>query len=267
MDTENRATPFAEEIAEIENRRGTRNLFFLVGGLLGLILLVVVVIGVRERIRLAREAARPQTEDVILGEYVGLAGNQALFAANGELSYVEGIGQAEVGDQTSFVRRLRYDEFGNADTLPPGITHWSLRESDSLPYVVEPIENPLIGVTPDRYREVLIANLSRGDYGSEGPNDWEPLEQDEDRVQVTGRIDQIDSSVYLVSEPSRIRLQGVEGLSPIDSLEMVWATGAGGTLTAYGRITSTPSPRANDPALFVITLSAVHPPMPEAPTP
>jgi hypothetical protein len=267
MDSENRATPFDEEIAEIENRRGTRNLFLFVGGILGLILLFVVVVGVRERIRLAREAARPQTEDVALGTYVGLAGNQALFAVNDELSYVEGIGQADVGDQTSFVRRLRYDELGNADTLPPGISHWSLRESDSLPYVVEPIEDPLIGVTPDRYRVVRIGNLSRGDYGSEGPNDWEPLEQDEDRVRVTGRIEGMDSSVYLVDEPSRVRLQGIEGLSPIDSLEMVWATGAGGTLTAYGRITSTPSPRANDPALFILTVSAVHPPMEEAPAP
>jgi hypothetical protein len=89
------ATKFEQEIEEIENRRGIRNLFVVLGGLVTVILLVIVVVGARERARLAAEAARPKFEEVVLGRFVGQASNQAVFAEGQRLNYVEGIGQAE----------------------------------------------------------------------------------------------------------------------------------------------------------------------------
>ena len=121
------ATKFEEEIAEIENRRGTRNLFLVLGGLLVAILLVVVVVGAREHARLAEEAARPKFEPVVLGRYVGMASNQAVFAEGQHLNYVEGVGQAEMGPSTTFVRALEYDAAGNPAPAPEsGLTRSSV---------------------------------------------------------------------------------------------------------------------------------------------
>ncbi|MGH7572048.1 MAG: hypothetical protein ACREMK_09430, partial [Gemmatimonadota bacterium] len=101
-----------EEIAEIENRRGTRMVFLVLGAVLGLILLVVVLYGIRERARLRALEARPKTAEVALGSHVGTMSNTAVFSDGQRLSYVEGVGDATVEDAT-FVRSLEYDQAGN----------------------------------------------------------------------------------------------------------------------------------------------------------
>jgi hypothetical protein len=251
-------TKFEEEIAEIENRRGTRTLFLVLGGALAVILLVVVVYGAKQRARLAAEAARPKFEEVALGRYIGQASNQAVFAEDQRLNYVEGIGEAEVGATTTFVRPLEYDLAGNPVAAPEGAFFWSLESSDSLPYVIEPVLNPLTGVNPSDYRLLDLSALSPTDYGAGGPNDWGALQEEGTQVRVTGNAAREEGAVYLVAEPSRARLQGIEGLSALDSLEVAWATESGAPLSAFGRISSTP--RAGDRALFVMTVSAVQPP-------
>lgn len=253
------------EISEIENRRGKRALFLVLGGLLAAILLVVVVFGARERSRLAAEAARPRFEEVVLGRYIGQASNQALFAEGQRLHYVEGIGEAELGGTTTFVRPLEYDAAGNPVAAPEGTFFWSLESSDSLPYVVEPVVNPLTGVSPADYRALDLSALSPADYGAGGANDWQPMEEEETQVSVTGTATREEDALYLVDEPSRARLQGIEGLSALDSLEVAWATESGSPISAFGRISSTP--RGGDEALFVMTVTAVQPPAPAAPAP
>lgn len=251
------ATKFEQEIAEIENRRGTRNLFLILGGVSAAILLLIVVVGARERSRLAAEAARPKFEEVVLGSYVGQASNQAVFAEGQRLNYVEGIGQAEMGSTTTFVRPLEYDATGNPVPAPEGAFFWSLESSDSLPYVIEPVVNPLTGVNPADYRSVELSALRPTDYGAGGPKDWGLFQEEGTLVSVTGTATREDGSVYIVDEPSRVRLQGIEGLSSLDSLEVVWATESGAPLSAFGRISSTP--RRGDIALFVLTATAVQP--------
>jgi hypothetical protein len=258
MATEPGSTKFDAEIAEIENRRGTRALFLVLGGLLGLVLLVIVIVGARERSRLAAEAARPKFEEVVLGRYLGQASNQAVFAADQGLNYVEGIGENEIGSTTTFVRALAYDAAGDPVPAPEGTFFWSLESADSLPYVIQPVVNPLTGVNPADYRQLDLASLSAADYGTGGPNDWTQLQDQGTQVAVTGTAAREDGSVYLVADPSRVRLQGIEGLSSLDSLEVAWATADGAPLSAFGRISSTP--RAGDTALFVMTVSAVQPP-------
>ena len=258
MATEPGSTKFDAEIAEIENRRGTRNLFLVLGGLAALVLLGIVIVGARERSRLAEEAARPRFEEVVLGRYLGVASNQAVFAEGQRLNYVEGIGENEVGATTTFVRPLEYDAAGVVVPAPEGTFFWSLEAADSLPYVIEPVVNPLTGVNPGDYRPIDLATLSLADYGSGGPNDWGPLQEEGTQVAVTGAATREDASLYLVAEPSRVRLQGIEGLSALDSLEIAWATAEGAPISAFGRISSTP--RGGDSALFVMTVSAVQPP-------
>lgn len=252
------ATKFEQEIAEIENRRGTRNLFLIIGGVAAAILLVIVVFGTRERSRLAEEAARPKFEEVVLGRYVGQASNQAVFAQGQRLNYVEGVGQAELGPATTFVRPLEYDLAGNPVPGPEGAFFWSLEASDSLPYVIEPVVNPLTGVNPDDYRSIDLSALSPSDYGAGGPNDWGLFQEEGTPVSVTGTAARADGAVYIVADPSRVRLQGIEGLSALDSLEVAWATETGAPLSAFGRISSTPR-GGGDSALFVLTATAVQP--------
>jgi len=251
------ATKFEEEIAEIENRRRTRNLFLILGGLVAAILLVVVIVGARERARLAEEAARPKFEEVVLGRYVGQASNQAVFAEGERLNYVEGVGESEVGPTTTFVRPLEYDAIGNPLPAPEGVFFWSIESADSLPYVIEPITNPLTGVNPADYRHLDLAALRPTDYGVGGPNDWGLFQEEGTLVSVSGTAAREDGAVYIVDEPSRVRLQGIEGLSALDSLEVDWATESGAPLSAFGRISSTP--RGGDSALFVMTATAVQP--------
>lgn len=258
MATEPGSTKFDAEIAEIENRRGTRTLFLVLGGLLGLVLLAIVIVGARERSRLAAEAARPKFEEVVLGRYLGQASNQAVFAGARGLNYVEGIGENEVGATTTFVRPLAYDAAGVAVPAPEGAFFWSLESADSLPYVIEPVVNPLTGVNPADYRQLDLASLTAADYGAGGPNDWARLQEEGAQVAVTGTAAREEGAVYLVADPSRVRLQGIEGLSSLDSLEVAWATADGAELSAFGRISSTP--RGGDAALFVMTVSAVQPP-------
>ncbi|CAN5867283.1 hypothetical protein BH20GEM1_BH20GEM1_04300 [soil metagenome] len=252
------ATNFDAEIAEIENRRGKRILFLTLGGVLGLILLLVVVFGARERSRLAEEAARPRFEEVVLGRFVGQASNQAVFAEEQGLNYVEGIGESEIGSSTTFVRAIEYDPAGNPVPAPEGSFFWSLEASDSLPYVIEPVVNPLTGVSPSDYVALDLGTLSLADYNSGGPNDWAPLQEEGEEVSVTGRATREDDTVYLTRGTGRARLQGIEGLSALDSLEVAWATESGAPLSAFGRIASTP--REGDNTLFVMTVTAVQPP-------
>jgi hypothetical protein len=252
------ATNIDAEIAEIENRRGTRNLFLVLGGILGLILLLVVIFGARERKRLAAEAARPKFEEVVLGRYIGQASNQAVFAEGQRLNYVEGIGESELGSSTTFVRALEYDAAGNPVSVPEGTFFWSLESADSLPYVIEPVINPLTGVSPSDYQALDLSTLSLADYTSGGPNDWAPLEEEGTEVSVTGNATREDDTVYLTAGEGRARLQGIEGLSALDSLEVAWATETGAPLSAFGRISSTP--REGDQTLFVMTVTAVQPP-------
>ena len=249
-----------EEIAEIENRRGIRNLFLILGGGLGLLLLVVVVLGARERVRLREESARPQTEIVEMGRHVGTVSNTAVFASDDRLQYVEGVGDAPIEAGTTFARRLEYDTAGQPDELPPQITHWSLDSSDSLPYIVEPVLNPLTGVSAADYRDLALGSLRREDYGSGMPNDWRALEREGTNVSITGQAQRAEGAVYLTADPVRVRLQGIEGLSSLDSLEVAWATANNAPLSAFGRISSTP--RGGDAALFVMSVDAVEPPSP-----
>lgn len=260
MAPDDRAPRFDDEIAEIENRRGNRNLFMILGGLVGVLLLGIVVVGLGERGRLAEEAARPRSEPIEVGTLVGRIGGTAIYARGEELFYVEGIPQdVELSAQTTYVRAITYDPLGTPDSAPAGTMHWSIVRTDSLPFVVEPVTNPLTGVNPTEFRELDAGSLSTADYRSGGPQDWYPLEQEETRVRVTGRAAAEADAAYLVDDSSRVRLQGLEGLSGIDSLEFAWAAQAGAPLTAFGRITNTPA--SGDP-LFVLMISAVHPPAP-----
>lgn len=252
------ATNFDAEIAEIENRGGKRTLFLVVGSVVGLLLLLIVIFGWRERARLAEEAARPRFEEVVLGRYVGQASNQAVFEEEQSLNYVEGIGESEIGASTTFVRAIEYDPAGNPVPAPEGTFFWSLEASDSLPYVIEPVVNPLIGVSPSDYVELDLGTLSLADYNSGGPNDWGPLQEEGEEVSVTGTASREDGTVYLAGGSGRARLQGIEGLSALDSLEVAWATESGAPLSAFGRIASTP--REGDDTLFVMTVTAVQPP-------
>jgi hypothetical protein len=252
------ATNFDAEIAEIENRRGKRTLFLVLGSVVGLLLLLIVIFGWRERSRLAEEAARPRFEEVVLGRYVGQASNQAVFEEEQSLNYVEGIGESEIGASTTFVRAIEYDPAGNPVPAPEGTFFWSLEASDSLPYVIEPVVNPLIGVSPSDYVELDLGTLSLADYNSGGPNDWAPLQEEGEEVSVTGAASREDGTVYLAGGSGRARLQGIEGLSALDSLEVAWATQSGAPLSAFGRIASTP--REGDDTLFVMTVTAVQPP-------
>lgn len=266
MATEDRENRFEEEIAEIENREGKRNLFLVLGGIVVVFLVVIVIMGARERARQAEIAARPGTEPVELGEHVGTVANTALFSVGDSvLYYVEGIGDAEITSETAFARPISYTEAGVPDTVPPGVTHWRLAQTDTLPYTVEWVTEPLIGVTPTDYRELALGSLRPEDYGSGGQMDWRPLEQGDERVRVTGRAVREDASVYLREDSVQVRLQAVQGLTAVDSLELAWATESRAPLTGYGRISRTPrGERAEIPTLFVLQVNAVHPPLPEA---
>ena len=259
MAAEEPKTGFEEEIAVIENRAGTRRLFMMVGGAIGVLLLAVVVLGARERVRLARESARATTAEVVLGRYIGTASNQAVFAQEGALAYLEGVGDAEIGPATRFVRTLAYDAQGNPVELTAEVRYWKLESADSLPYMIEPMDNPLIGVNPSQFREIQLGALTAADYGTGGPRDWRSLEEEGADVRVTGRASRSDGAVLLTEGSSGVRVQGVEGLSPLDSLEVAWATESGAPLTAYGTISS--SPRTD--VLFVLIAEAVHAPEPE----
>lgn len=259
MDSENRAHRMDEEIAEIEDRRGKRNLFLTLGGIVGVLLLVIVIFGWRERARIAEIEARPQTEAVELGNLVGTSANTAVFSRGDRLSYVEGIGEASIDADTRFVRRITYSPVGEPDTIPSSIVYWSLAESDSLPYVLEPVTNPLTGVNPTDYQELELASMRAADYGTGGPGDWRSLEQEGENIQVTGEASREEEEVYLTSDSVRARLQGIEGLTAIDSLEVSWAIENNAPLTAYGRITNTPR-RPTDATLFVVTVNSVQPP-------
>lgn len=256
MSPDPHATRLDDEIAEIENRRGTRTLFLVIGAAFALLLLVVIVYGAKERARLRAEEARPKTSELALGQHLGTVSNTAVFSDGQRLSYVEGAGETAM-ENAAFVRPLEYDQAGNPVELPAGITHWSLAEDDSLPYVVEPILNPLTGVNPGDYRSLDLGGLESSDYGTGGPADWQPLEREEANVSVTGRPVGEGGSVYLTADDARVRLQGLEGLSGLDSLEMAWATRSGGPISVFGRIISTP--RGADP-LFVLLVNAVDPP-------
>lgn len=245
-----------DEIAEIENRRGTRTLFLALGGFFALLLLVIVVYGAKERARLRAEEARPRTAELEFGRHLGTVSNTAIFSDGQRLTYVVGVGEAPL-DNASFVRALEYDEAGTAIELPGIITHWSMQQRDSLPYVVEPVLNPLTGVTLSDYRSLDLASLDASDYGTGGPADWQPLEREETNVSVTGRVQRTAEGVSLTAGDSRVRIQGIEGLSGLDSLEMAWATANGTELSVFGRIGNTP--RGGDP-LFVLMISAVDPP-------
>lgn len=245
-----------DEIAEIENRRGTRTLFLALGGLFGLLLLAIVVYGAKERARLREEDARPKTAELELGRHLGTVSNTAVFSDGQRLTYVEGVGDAPL-DNASFVRALEYDQDGTPVEFPATITHWSIQQKDSLPYVVEPVRNPLTGVTLSDYRALDLASLKPSDYGTGGPADWQPLEREETNVSVTGRVERTAEGVSLTAGDSRVRIQGIEGLSGLDSLEMAWATANGTELSVFGRIGNTP--RGGDP-LFVLMISAVEPP-------
>lgn len=263
MAQKDRGTRFDEEIAEIENRRGDRNLFLGLGGAVLAILLVVVVLGARERMRLAEEASRPLFEPVELGGLVGVAGNVAVFARGQSLYYVQDIGGAEFTSDTDFVRRIEYDPLGQPDTIPPGTTYWSLVESDTLPYVVERVANPLTGVNPAQYQAMAVGSLRPEDYGAGGPKDWRLLELEETRVQVTGRASREADNVFLVADSVRVQLR-LSSISAIDSLEVAWATENEARLTAYGQITESPraTRRGEIPTLFVLLVNTVHPPPP-----
>lgn len=259
MDSENRAHRMEEEIAEIEDRRRKRNLFLALGGIVGAVLLFIVVVGIRERARIAEIEARPKSEPVELGTLVGTTANTAVFARGDRLSYVEGIGDADVSADTRFARAISYDAAGTPDTLPSDVYYWTLAESDSLPYILEPVTNPLLGVTPSDYQELDLGSMRASDYGSGGPGDWRSLEQEGQNVRITGEASREDSSVYLTADSVRARLQGIEGLAGVDSLEVAWAIQNSEDLTAFGRITSTPR-RPTDNTLFVMTINSVHPP-------
>lgn len=247
-----------EEIAEIENRKSNRTLFALLGGVVLLLLAGIIVVGSGERARLAEIAARPKSEALNLGSYLGTVGNQAVFDRGGELAYVQLAGETQVDEDTRFARVLDYDQAGATIPLPDGITHWSLTQADSLPYTVEPILNPLIGFNVDDYRELPLAAMTSADYRSGGPRDWSPLQLEGTPVAISGSVAEVEGAIYMVADSTRVRLQGVEGLSAVDSLEVRWAVSAGAELSAFGRISSTP-PQRGDAALFVMMLTAVQP--------
>lgn len=251
------ATNMEEEIYEIENRRGKRMLFTVLSAVIAVILLLVVVFGFQEHRRLRAEAARPQTEQIVLGTLVGQAANNAVFSGPAGLSYVDGVGDIEIGSSTAFARPLEYDAQGVPDEAPPGTTHWTLVEADSVPYIIEPVVNPLIGVSPEEYTPLALASLSREDYGAGGPGDWRLLELESEDITVSGNFEVVDNVLYLTSGESRVRLQGLEGLSTVDSLEVSWAIDNSEELSAYGRISTTP--RSGD-VMFVMTVIATHPP-------
>ena len=251
------AVRMEEEIARIENRRGTRMLFVVLGGLLVILLGAIVVFGGREGARLRAEAARPKTEAVSFGQYLGTAGTQAVFVNGDELAYVQLAGAATVDSDTRFARPLAYDEAGQPIGMQDGITHWSLSSADSMPFVIEPIANPLTGVDLNDYRQLSLASMTPDDYGSGGPRDWQPLQEQGSNVAVSGQAQRVQGALYLTADTVRVRLQGIEGLSAIDSLEVAWATQSTTRLSAFGRISSTP--RGTDTALFVMTVTAVHP--------
>ena len=257
MAAEVQQSRFDEEIAQIENRAGKRRMFMIIAGVGAVLLALIILVGARERVRLAREAARPKTEEVVLGRYVGTASNQAVFERDNGLVYLEGAGNTEIGMSTTFARTLEYDAQGNPVAMEGGdVRYWRLESSDSLPYIVEPIVNPLIGVNASEFRGIDLAALSPSSYGAGGPNDWRMHEEERAEVRVTGAASRTDGAVVLSAGTGRVRVQGVEGLSPLDSLEVAWATQSGAELTAFGTIAS--SPRTAD-ALFVITAEAVHP--------
>lgn len=255
-------TKFDEEIAEIEDRSGKRRLFWTLGGIFAALLLFVVIVGWRERMRLAEIEARAKTEEVTLGRYLATVSNQGVFARENALVYLEGVDEeAEVGPATTFVRELEYTPQGEPIPLTGEILHWRIASADSLPYVIEPVANPLIGVNASQYQEVELGSLRPEDYGGGGPRDWRRLEVEGTDVRVTGLASRANGSVVLVDEPVRVRVQGIEGLSPLDSLEVAWATENNAALTAYGTVSSTP--RGGGDALFVMTAEAVHPPEPQ----
>ncbi len=257
-----------EEVAEIEDRSGTRRLFLILGGLFGLVLILIVAVGVKARIQMAREASRPQTEALNLGSYIGQAANTALFANRDQLYYVENVGGAKIEDGATFARRIEYDELGHPDTLPQATRHFRLVSADSMPYIVEAVTNPLTGVTPSEYQTLPLASLRPSDYGSGGPHDWRPLEREGAKVQLTGQLSRESGSLYVTADSARVRLQGVEGLTPVDSLEVVWAVKQQAPLTVYGRVSQAGGGRrAAGAPLFVLTLNATDPPHPESEQP
>ena len=251
------AVRLEDEIARIENRSRTRLLFVVLGGLLVILLGAVVVFGGRERARLSAEAARPKTEPVNFGQYLGTVGRQAVFMNGDELAYVQLTGEANVTTDTRFARPLAYDQAGLPIGLQDGITHWSLSSADSLMFVIEPVANPLTGVNLDDYRQLPLASLTPDDYGSGGPRDWQSLQDQGSNVTISGQAQRVEGAVYLTADTKRVRLQGIEGLSAIDSLEVAWATQNSAQLSAFGRISSTP--RGANTALFVMTVTAVQP--------
>jgi hypothetical protein len=247
-----------DEIAEIENRSGNRKLFAVLGGFMLLLLAAIIVIGSGERKRLAEIAARPKTVPVQLGSYIGTVGNQALFDHNGTLAYVQLAGDSDVSGGAQFVRPLDYDGTGAPIPLEEGTSHWALTSADSLPYVIEPIINPLTGFNVDDYRQLPLGAMTPDDYRSGGPRDWFSLQMEGTPVAISGTLRDLEGAIYMVADSTRVRLQGIEGLSSVDSLEVRWAIGGGGGMSAFGRISSTPS-RREDAALFVMTLTAVQP--------
>ncbi len=246
-----------EEIARIENRGRTRMLFVVLGGLLVILLGAIVVFGGRERARLSAEAARPKTEAVNFGQYLGTVGTQAVFVNGDELAYVQLTGETTVDSDSRFARPVEYDQAGQPIGMQDGITHWSLASVDSMSVVIEPIANPLTGVNLNDYRQLPLASMTPDDYGSGGPRDWQSLQEQGSNIAVSGQAQRVEGAVYLTADDVRVRLQGIEGLSAVDSLEVAWATQNNARLSAFGRISSTS--RATESALFVMTVTAVHP--------
>lgn len=261
MADESPDTKFEEEIAEIEDRGRKRKVFIGISVAVVLFLATIVVVGARERARLAAEAARPKFEEVFPGAFVARVSGQALFEHESGLTYVQGIADAEVTPSTEFVRPLEYDQAGSPIEIPDGIRYWSTVSTDSLPYVIEPVESPLIGVSLSDYERLDLGSLTMEDYGSGGPEDWQPHEQERTSVVVVGQPVEAEDAVYLVDEENRARLSGARALSGLDSLEMEWAIGNRASLAVFGRISSTPraTGRGQDVALFVMVVNAVHP--------
>lgn len=261
MADESRDTKFDEEIAEIEDRGKKRNVFLGLGGVIVLFLAIVVVVGARERARLAAEAARPKFEEVSLGAFLTKFSGQAIFERDLGLTYVQGLAEAEVTPSTDFVRPLEYDEAGDPISIPDDIRYWSAASTDSVPYVIEPIENPLVGVSLSDYEEIDIGAVDMEDYGTGGPGDWQSYEQESTPVVVVGEAVEVEDAAYVVDDPNRVRLSGARALSGLDSLEVTWAIDNNAPLAAFGRITNTPraTGRAGDVALFVMLINAVHP--------